>query len=118
MQLSRPGLPLGGAVTVPLLQGWQDWVCPNCGLEERTPQLPPNSSRFHNCPGLHGLTAPLLPVGISAKVVAEAREDYLNGETQATGDDGRPYMAVRTVRDDGEDLIVNAGLARGRLRME
>ena len=41
------------------------------------------------------------------------REDYLNGEIQATGDDGKPYMAVRTTRGDREDLMVNAGLARG-----
>jgi hypothetical protein len=48
-------------------------------------------------------------------VEAEERADYLNGEVQATGDDGRPYMAVRTTRGDGEDLAVNAGLAQARL---
>jgi hypothetical protein len=59
------------------------------------------------------LTAPLVRAGTSCAVVAEERGDYLNGEIQAAGDDGKPYMAVRTVRDDGEDLAVNAGLARG-----
>ena len=57
--------------------------------------------------------APLVRAGTRCKVTAEEREDYLNGEIQATGDDGRPYMAVRTTRGDGEDLMVNAGLARG-----
>ena len=97
---------------VPLLDTWQDWYCPNCGIEERTRPLPPNASRFHNCPRLHTLSAPLIRAGISCKVEAEERADVLGKEIQATGDDGKPYMAVRTTRDDGEDLAVNAGLAR------
>jgi hypothetical protein len=102
-------------VEVPLLRvPLQDWYCPNCGTAERTPALPPGSSRFHTCPGLHNLTAPLVRAGVSAKVEAELRADYLNGEIQALGDDGRPYMAVRTTRNDGDDLLVNAGLARGK----
>jgi hypothetical protein len=96
------------------LDAWQDWCCPNCPMTERTRPLPPNASRFHTCPGLHMLTAPLARAGISCKVEAEERADYLAGEVQAAGDDGRPYMAVRTTRDDGDDLAVNAGLARGR----
>jgi hypothetical protein len=58
------------------------------------------------------LTAPLVRAGTSCKVEAEERADYLNGEIQAAGDDGKPYMAIRTTRADGEDLAVNAGLAR------
>jgi hypothetical protein len=103
-------------VDVPLLRvPFEDWYCPNCGLTERTEKLPPTSSRFHTCPGLHMLTAPLLRANVYAKVEAEEREDYLNGDIQATGDDGRVYMAVRTTRDDGDDLLVNPGVARGRL---
>jgi hypothetical protein len=60
------------------------------------------------------LAAPLVPANIYAKVVADERADYLNGEIQETGDDGRPYMAVRTVHDDGENIQVNPGLARAR----
>jgi hypothetical protein len=97
----------------PLLDAWQDWECPNCTVAERTRPLPPNASRFHTCPGLHMLSAPLVRAGTGCKVEAEERQDYLGGEVQATGDDGRPYMAVRTTRSDGEDLAVNAGLARG-----
>jgi hypothetical protein len=98
-----------------LLLSYTDWECPNCELTERTPALPPDSARFHPCPGLHMLTAPMVRAGTKCAVVAEERADYLGGETQATGDDGRPYMAVRTIREDGEDLLVNAGIARVRL---
>lgn len=102
---------------VPLLRvPFEDWYCPNCGISERVAALPPGSSRYHTCPQLHMLSAPLLRANVYAKVEAEERTDYLRGEIQATGDDGKPYMAVRTTRDDGDDLLVNAGLARGTLR--
>jgi hypothetical protein len=99
---------------VPLLRAFDTWACPNCAVTEQAPALPPNASRFHTCAGLHMLTAPLVRAGTSCKVEAEERADYLNGEIQNTGDDGRPYMAIRTTRDEGEDLAVNAGLARLR----
>jgi hypothetical protein len=89
------------------------WECPNCPVTDVTRGLYPN--RFHHCRGLHGLTAPLIRAGTRAKVTAEERADYLGTEIQATGDDGKPYMAIRTTRDDGEDLAVNAGLAILRL---
>ena len=89
------------------------WFCPNCPVTDVTRGLYPN--RFHTCPGLHGLTAPLIRDGTRCKVEAEERADYLRGAVQATGDDGRPYMAIRTTRDDGEDLAVNAELAVARL---
>lgn len=102
---------------IPLLGPlFTDYYCPNCGLEERIKgSLPPGSSRYHTCPQLHMLTAPLVRADVYAKVAAEERADYLGQEIQATGDDGRPYMAVRTTRDEGDDLMVNAGLAQGRL---
>lgn len=106
---------MSATASAPLLVAVEDWACPNCPATDRTRGLPPNAARFHNCPGLHGLTAPLVRSGTRCEVLAEERQDYLNGEIQATGDDGRPYMAVRTRRDDGEDLAVNAGLARARL---
>jgi hypothetical protein len=98
-----------------LLSAYTDWYCPNCSTAERTLPLPPNAARFHTCPGLHMLTAPLIRAGTSVKVEAEERADFLGGETQATGDDGKPYMAVRTTRDDGDDLLVNPGVARMRM---
>ena len=84
-----------------LLDAWQDWECPGCHVSERTRPVPPNASRFHSCPALHGLTAPLVRAGTDCKVVAVERGDYLNGAIQRTGDDGRPYMAVETERADG-----------------
>ena len=98
-----------------LLDARQGWECPNCDLTEVTQPLPPGASRFHPCPGLHGLIAPLIRAGLHCKVEAEERQDYLAGEIQRHGDDGRPYMAVRTTYADHDDLAVNAGLARGWL---
>jgi hypothetical protein len=96
----------------PLLDAWQDWECPNCPKTERTRPLPPNASRFHSCPKLHGLTAPLVRAGTDCKVVAVERGDTLGREIQRRGDDGRPYMAVETVHADGHnDLAVFAAAA-------
>jgi hypothetical protein len=100
---------------VPLLTTMADWYCPNCGITLSAPVPPPGQSKFHVCPRLHGLTAPLIRAGVRCKVEAEERQDYLGTEVQAMGDDGKAYMAVRTTRDDGDDLAVNAGLATLRL---
>jgi hypothetical protein len=98
-----------------LLRALVDWHCPNCRIELMAPVPPPGQVKFHVCPSLHGLTAPLIRQGVACKVEAEERQDYLNGEVQAMGDDGKAYMAVRTTRDDGCDLAVNAGLAQARI---
>lgn len=100
---------------IPLLTVTEDWYCPNCDTADTTRGLPANAARFHVCAGLHMLTAPLVRAGVRCKVEAQERGDYLGGEIQATGDDGKPYMAVRTTRADGEDVAVNAGLAQARL---
>lgn len=95
-----------------LNQGYHEWYCPNCGVSERTAPLPPNSWRYHTCAKLHNLTAPLVRAGDDAKVTAVERQDYLRDEIQTTGDDGKPYMAVRTDYADGHnDLVVHPGLA-------
>ena len=101
-------------MAVPLLHGYVDWSCPNCPAGIRTAL--PAQTPLHRCPGLHDLIAPLIPAGMKAAVVAEERQDYLDGDTQATGNDGKAYMAVRTIREDGDDLIVHAGLAHAELR--
>ena len=105
-------------MTAVVLDVWQDWMCPNCGVEERTRPMPPNASRFHSCPALHSLTAPLVRAGTDCKVTAVERGDYLRDATQRTGDDGRPYMAVETVHADGSndvaafpEVAIQAGLA-------
>jgi len=103
-------------VTAHLLDAWQDWECPNCHRAERTRPLPPNASRMHPCPLLHGLTAPLVRAGADCKVTAVERADYLGRETQRRGDDGRPYMAVETVHADGRtDAAVFAACAALRV---
>ena len=99
-------------MNVPLLETFQDLACPNCAATERTRALGPGEQRMHPCPGLHGLIAPLVPAAADVEVVAVAREDYLSGESQRTGDDGRPYMAVETRHADGHtDLAVFPGVA-------
>jgi hypothetical protein len=52
------------------------------------------------------LTAPLVRSGSDCKVIAVERGDYLHGDEQRRGDDGRPYMAVETVRADGSNDVV------------
>jgi len=90
-------------VTAVLFDAWQDWYCPNCAHEERTRPVPAAASRMHTCPGLHMLSAPLVAAGTDCRVVAVERGDYLNGDEQRTGDDGKPYMAVVTERGDGSN---------------
>jgi hypothetical protein len=103
-------------VSAALLEVFQDWACPNCPKAERTRALPPNETRFHPCPGLHGLTAPLVRAGTDCKVTAVERGDYLGGEHQRHGGDGRPYMAVVTEYGDGRnDAAVYAPAALAQL---
>lgn len=96
-------------MNVPIIDGRILWRCPNCGLEEAAPPPGLNSTRMHPCPRLRGLVAPLLPAGVSAKVVAVEREDYVGSEAvQLDPERGRPVMSVVTTRDDGQDTIVFA----------
>lgn len=85
------------------------WGCPNCKAEHRTDRFLPN--RYHTCPSLGGLTAPMVRAGVSAKVEAVMREDYVGSERVTTDDEGRPVMSVVTTRDDGQDVAVFAPVA-------
>ena len=101
-------------MTVILEAPVRDWYCPNCGQTDQTREVRPHT-RFHTCPKLRGLTAPMLPAGTKAKVVAVEREDYVGAEQVRTNDAGRPIMAVRTEYDDGRnDVAVFAPTAVGR----
>jgi len=93
-----------------LIHGHIEWECPNCETRDVTPLVVPN--RYHTCPGLHNLVAPLVRAGTRCKITALERGDYLNGEVQRTGDDGKPYGAVVTERDDGNDWLAFAPLAQ------
>lgn len=89
------------------------WTCPNCTFEDRTYEPRPHS-RFHTCRGLRGLTAPMVPAGVRAKVEARDREDYVGNERVQTDMNGRPVMSIVTTRDDGQDVAVFAPTATGR----
>lgn len=88
------------------------WGCPNCPAVARTFWNTPN--RFHDCPGLAGLLAPMVPAGTRCKVVAVEREDYVGSEDVRLDGNGRPVMSVITVREDGQDCAVFAPTAHQR----
>lgn len=97
-------------MTVILPRPEQRWECPNCDFTDVTHEINPHT-RYHTCGGLKGLSAPMVPAGTRCKVVAKEREDYI-GKADVTYDgDGRPIMAVETVREDGNDVAVFADCA-------
>ncbi|WP_143589852.1 hypothetical protein [Streptomyces africanus] len=71
-------------------------------------------NRFHTCPGLAGLLAPMVLEGVRARVRAVVREDYVGGEDVRYDDEGRPVMSVVTERDDGRDCVAFAPTAHVR----
>ena len=87
------------------------WACPNCTTVQKTTEPRPHT-RFHACPGLHGLTAPMVPAGTRCKVETHEREDYI-GTDKVQLHEGRPVMSVVTTRDDGQDTAVFAPVASG-----
>ncbi len=89
------------------------WYCPNCGKRDVTREIRPHA-RFHTCPKLAFLTAPMLPEGTKAKVVAHEREDYVGNDIVRKDADGRTIMSVVTTRDEGTDTIVFAPTATAR----
>lgn len=90
------------------------WYCPNCRLEDVTTEARPHS-RFHPCPKLRGLSAPMVPAGTKAKITAHDREDYVGNEVVQTDPSGRPIMSITTTRDEGEDCMVFAPTAVAKL---
>lgn len=81
------------------------WVCANgCGASDRTPGSVPN--RFHTCPAIGGLTAPLVPEGSRARVRAVEREDYVAGQLPQYDNAGRPMQSVITEHPDGSNDVV------------
>jgi hypothetical protein len=99
-------------VNLPLLRPEQHWVCPNCDQTAVT-HIPPGTpaSQFHICQ--RGLSLPMIPEGMDAKVQVLEREDWVNGELVQTDDDGRPVMSAVTTRADGSnDTAVYAPSAR------
>lgn len=97
---------------VVLIEQVHDWYCPNCGRRDQTREIRPHS-RFHTCPRLGMISAPMLPAGSKAKVERIERQDYVNGDKVQTDEFGRPVMAVQTTRDEGTDVMVFAPVATG-----
>lgn len=100
----------GGVVLVPPPRQWE---CPHCWERDVTPWDAQN--RFHDCPALAGITAPMIPAGSGARVRTVEREDYVGTEDVQYDDNGRPIMSVITERPDGSnDTIVFAPTAHVR----
>lgn len=100
-------------MTVPILNATKHWVCPNCPAEDVTREAAPHT-RYHACPGLYGISAPMIPKGVSAAVKAVEREDYIGTEVPQLDTRGRPIMSVITTRDDGQDCAVLAPPVTGK----
>jgi hypothetical protein len=84
---------------------WHCTLCPSAAITRD------GSTPMHPCRGMAGLMVPLTPVGVAAELRAVEREDYVGRELVQTDGNGRPVMAVRTLRDDGEDCTVYAPTA-------
>ena len=91
-----------------ILSGEQRWVCPNCDQIAATVGA---GNRFHPCPGLAGLLAPMVLDGVRARVRAIVREDYVGGEDVRYDGAGRPVASVTVEREDGRDCVVYAPTA-------
>lgn len=102
-------------MTAALLVAEHRWECPNCTHTDVTREQSPHS-RFHNCRGLRGLSAPMVPAGTACKVEAVERGDYVGSELVQTDGEGRPVMSIVTTRDDGMDCAVLAPTAQAEGR--
>lgn len=99
----------------PLVTPVHYWYCPNCGATDTTKEVRPHS-RFHTCPKLHYMSAPMLLQGTKAKIEAREREDYIGNE-KVQMFEGRPIMSIVVSRPDGSnDTTVFAPLAVGSAR--
>lgn len=81
----------------------QLWYCPKCNASAMTNDA---SQPMHPCRGIAGLMIPLLREGVRADLRPVEREDYVGKDLVQVDGNGRPVMAVRTIRDDGEDCTV------------
>jgi len=105
----------GGVSAVLLTPPKMEWYCPNCSARRVTKaRINPGDSvsEIHICPGLKGVWAPLVPVGVKAKVTANLREDYVGPlDIPQRNDEGQVIMSVTAERDEGTDLVVLAPTA-------
>lgn len=104
--MSRAAIPL-------LRPPEQRWECPSCGQVSVTREV---GTRMHACPGMKGLTVPMVPAGTKATHRVNDRQDYVGRDEVQTDGEGRVVMSVTTVRDDGEDCTVYAPTAVASIR--
>jgi len=99
---------------IPTLTPVNRWYCPNCGKQDVSYEARPHS-RFHICPKLRHLSAPMVPLDTKAKVELREREDYTNGDVVALDPERRrPVMSIITTRDNGQDVAVFAPTATAK----
>ena len=101
--------------TPALLSSVTEWYCPNCGKTDQTRDTGPHI-RYHTCPRLRMLSAPMVRQGTSAKVTLAERMDYVGKEAvQLDPERSRPVMSITTTRADGSsDVVVFAPTATAR----
>jgi hypothetical protein len=93
-----------------------DWYCPSCRATDQTRIAGPHD-RMHPCPGLRGLSVPMMRKGVAAKHELREREDYVGRElVQLDPERGRPVMSIVTTRDNGQDCRVFAPTAVARIQ--
>lgn len=98
-----------------ILSSDTSWECPNCDTQDVC-SVKPGQTRMHNCPGLKGLVAPLVPLGTRCKTEVVEWEDYVrNPDAVRTDGDGRPVSAVNVTREDGNDVYVFPAAAHVRM---
>jgi hypothetical protein len=98
-----------------LLASITDWYCPSCGLTDTTRDTGPHI-RYHTCPKLRYLSAPMVRKGVSAKVELHEPEDYVGDRlVQRDPERRRPVMSITTTRADGSnDCVVLAPTATAK----
>jgi len=76
--------------------------CPNCTTEQMLPVIA-SGTHMHHCPGLRGLTAPLVAAELDVKVETVERGDYIGEEHGITYDEGTPIQSIVTTHSDGSN---------------
>lgn len=90
------------------------WECRFCTQRETTREVEPHT-RFHPCPGIGGMSTPMVLEGSRDEVVVNEREDYIGSEDVQLNSAGRPIASISTIRPDGSnDLAVFAPTATAR----
>lgn len=88
------------------------WICKFCNFRDVTREARIHT-RMHDCPGMGGLSTPMLDESMKVDLVVNEREDYVGKDLVQTDAEGRAIMSIKTIREDGEDCVVYAPTATG-----